>query len=136
MQLLWHIEIHLTQSKQNRGTWRPSFCLHHVGSGDWYAFNRVWPPFRFLFVRRLAGQKTAELTGSYWSSSHDLGLYNTKVLSIELTHPYAHLYTWQGKQHHAMRCLCFCATTNNRPFLPTVKNLPIWFFTLLANNKS
>ena len=41
-----------------------------------------------------------------------------------------------GRRNSTMRCFCFCAITINRPFLPTVKNFPICFFTLLANNKS
>lgn len=41
-----------------------------------------------------------------------------------------------GRRNSTKRCLGFCAITINKPFLPIVKNFPIWVFTLLANDKS
>lgn len=39
------------------------------------------------------------------------------------------------RRNSTIQCLCFCAITINKPFLPMVKNFPIWFSTLLANRK-
>lgn len=97
--LLWQIKTSWTQSRRTEWTWWPSFC-YHVWSGNWHAISRVWRPVKFLFVGWLAGLKRKELPGPCWTSTHDLGLYNTVVQPIELTQPYAHLYIWQEKHHH------------------------------------